>query len=49
MPLGIGVSIDFFAGGEAARVPKWMQRISIEWFHCIVTDLPPRVPQALRR
>ncbi|QYL17539.1 WecB/TagA/CpsF family glycosyltransferase [Mycolicibacterium pallens] len=47
MPLGIGVSIDFFAG-EAARVPKWMQRISIEWFHCIVTDLP-RVPQALRR
>ena len=37
--LGVGESIDFLAG-EAARAPKWMQRLGIEWFHRIVTDPP---------
>lgn len=34
---GVGASIDFVAG-EAARAPKWMQRLGIEWFHRILTD-----------
>lgn len=35
--LGVGASIDFVAG-EAARAPKWMQRLGVEWLHRILTD-----------
>jgi N-acetylglucosaminyldiphosphoundecaprenol N-acetyl-beta-D-mannosaminyltransferase len=36
--MGVGASIDFVAGEEARRAPKWMQRVGIEWLHRILTD-----------
>ncbi len=35
--LCIGASIDFLAGREA-RAPRWMQRLSLEWLHRLISN-----------
>jgi exopolysaccharide biosynthesis WecB/TagA/CpsF family protein len=35
--LCIGASIDFLTG-RARRAPRWMQRLSIEWLHRLLSD-----------
>jgi N-acetylglucosaminyldiphosphoundecaprenol N-acetyl-beta-D-mannosaminyltransferase len=35
--LCVGATIDFLAG-HRARAPKWMQKLSIEWLHRVITE-----------
>ena len=35
--LCIGASIDFLVG-RANRAPRWMQRLSLEWLHRLLTN-----------
>jgi N-acetylglucosaminyldiphosphoundecaprenol N-acetyl-beta-D-mannosaminyltransferase len=35
--LGIGISLSFISG-DAARAPRWLQRVGLEWVHRLVQD-----------